>query len=66
MIRKLKTDGRGLCIEEREPVQRKAATPYVYPQWMIDMWQERDRVIYADPKTCDETKQAILERYNKI
>lgn len=35
--------------------------PYTHPQWLLDYWMERDRVIYK----MGNSKQEILERYGK-
>lgn len=61
MKKKIITDGRGNAIDTGVKVKRKPPEKYIYPQWMLDMWRERDRVIW---KTADEeTKKALRERY---
>ena len=49
--------------EDKIKQKRKTPTPYVQPQWITDYMRDRDRLIYMDPKTDNQSKQQILERW---
>lgn len=45
---------------------RKPPKQFDNPQWIIDYWLKRDRVIFSNMFTDEKTKQDILKRYNKL
>ena len=51
-----------------DPIERKKPQSKSKVVWddrsEKEYWLLRDRLWYKDPNICDETKQAIRERYN--
>jgi len=54
-------------IEEKGEAKRGKSKPkeYNHPQWLVDYWLHRDRIIYSNIFTSEESKQDILKRYGK-
>lgn len=48
-----------------EKKKRWVPKPFIQPEWLAQYILERDRAIYKDPKTCQQTKDELKERYKK-
>lgn len=45
-----------------KPVRTKKAVPFVYPDWLVTYWRDRDRCLW---KLFENSRKEIEERYEK-